>query len=87
MIILIGVFIILIPGAPLISITIWSQVLNAVLLPVVLVCMMIVVNKKAIMGEYVNNLFKNIVAIIITSMLIVMSIILIVYPLINKIIA
>ena len=38
-IIIISVAIILLPNAPLISISIWSQVINAILLPVVLICM------------------------------------------------
>ena len=40
----ISVGIILLPGAPLIGITIWSQVMNAVLLPVVIISMIIMVN-------------------------------------------
>jgi len=60
-IILISITIILLPNAPLITITIWSQILNGVLLPVVLICMMIIVNNKAIMGEYVNGRTANII--------------------------
>ncbi len=45
----------MIPGAPLIAITIWTQVLNAILLPIVLICMMIIVNNKEIMEQYTNN--------------------------------
>jgi Mn2+/Fe2+ NRAMP family transporter len=60
-IILVGVVIILLPDAPLITITIWTQVLNAILLPVVLICMMIIINKKEIMEEYVNNRTQNII--------------------------
>ncbi len=60
-IILIGVAIILIPNAPLITITIWTQVLNAILLPVVLICMMIIVNKTEIMEEYTNKRWQNII--------------------------
>ena len=56
-----SVLIILIPGAPLIGITIWSQVLNAVLLPAVLVSMIRMVNNKKIMGSRVNNAFQNVV--------------------------
>jgi Mn2+/Fe2+ NRAMP family transporter len=56
-----AVLIILIPGAPLIGITIWSQVLNAVLLPVVLVSMIRMVNDKKIMGPHVNNAVQNVV--------------------------
>jgi NRAMP (natural resistance-associated macrophage protein)-like metal ion transporter len=54
-----AVVIILIPGAPLIGITIWTQVLNAMMLPVVLISMIRMVNNKKIMGTHVNNVFQN----------------------------
>jgi NRAMP (natural resistance-associated macrophage protein)-like metal ion transporter len=57
----VAILIILIPGAPLISITIWSQVINAVLLPVVIYAMIRMVNNRKIMGEHVNNKFQNVV--------------------------
>lgn len=60
-IIVIAVAIILIPHAPLITITIWTQVLNGILLPVVLISMMLLVNNKEIMGKYVNSPIKNVV--------------------------
>jgi len=59
-IIIIGAAIILIPNAPLILITLWSQVANGVLLPVVLICMILIVNNKEVMGEYVNKPMQNI---------------------------
>ncbi len=59
LIILVGVGIILLPNAPLIQITIWTQVLNAILLPVVLICMMIIVNKVEIMEQYTNSRLQN----------------------------
>jgi Mn2+/Fe2+ NRAMP family transporter len=59
-IIIIGAGIILIPNAPLILITLWSQVANGVLLPVVLICMILIVNNKEVMGEYVNKPLQNI---------------------------
>jgi len=59
-IIVIAAGIILIPNAPLILITLWSQVANGVLLPVVLVCMILIVNNKEVMGQYVNNRAQNI---------------------------
>lgn len=59
-IIIIGAAIILIPNAPLISITLWSQVANGLLLPVVLICMILIVNNKEVMGKYVNNRVQNI---------------------------
>jgi Mn2+/Fe2+ NRAMP family transporter len=57
----VSVLIILSPGAPLIAITIWTQVLNAMLLPVVLYSMIRMVNNRKIMGEHVNNTFQNVV--------------------------
>ena len=59
-IIIIGAAIILIPNAPLITITLWSQVANGLLLPVVLVCMILLVNNREVMGDHVNNRFQNI---------------------------
>jgi Mn2+/Fe2+ NRAMP family transporter len=69
----ISVIIILIPGAPLIGITIWSQVLNAVLLPMVLVSMIKMVNNRKIMGPHVNNKFQNAVGWASTAVLLVLT--------------
>jgi NRAMP (natural resistance-associated macrophage protein)-like metal ion transporter len=60
-IIIIAVIIILIPNAPLITITLWSQVINGILLPVVLLCMILLVNNKEIMGRYTNKPLNNII--------------------------
>jgi Mn2+/Fe2+ NRAMP family transporter len=60
-IIVLGVIIILIPNAPLIAITLWSQIINGLLLPVVLVCMILLVNNKKIMGKHVNKPIQNII--------------------------
>jgi NRAMP (natural resistance-associated macrophage protein)-like metal ion transporter len=73
LIIVIGVVIILLPGAPLIAITIWTQVLNAILLPMVLICMMIIVNKTEVMEEYTNNRLQNIVGWSTSILLIILS--------------
>jgi Mn2+/Fe2+ NRAMP family transporter len=77
-IMIISILIILIPGAPLIGITIWSQVLNAVLLPVVLVSMIRMVNNKKIMGDHVNNALQNTVGWASTIVLIVLTVALLV---------
>ena len=53
--------IILIPNAPLIPISLWSQVINGLLLPVVLICMILLVNNKKIMGRYVNKPVNNVI--------------------------
>ncbi len=80
-ILVISALIILIPEAPLIQISIWSQVLNGILLPVVLVSMIILINNKKIMGNYVNKPYQNIIGWGAVTILIVLSIALLVLPL------
>ncbi len=60
-ILVLSAIIILIPKAPLIAISIWTQVVNGILLPVVLVCMILLINNKKIMGSYVNKTYQNII--------------------------
>jgi Mn2+/Fe2+ NRAMP family transporter len=81
LIILLAVIIILMPNAPLIGISIWSQVLNGMLLPVVLICMMLIVNKKKIMGKYVNKRMNNIIGWSAVVVLIALSMMLLIFPL------
>jgi NRAMP (natural resistance-associated macrophage protein)-like metal ion transporter len=61
-IILIGMGVILLPGVPLIPIMLFSQVLNGVLLPFVLITMLQLTNNPKLMGKYVNGPFHNAVA-------------------------
>ncbi len=83
-IIIISVVIILLPNAPLIAITIWTQVINAMLLPAVLLSMIILINNKRIMGPYVNNLFQNTVGWSTTLILIAMTAMLVISPLLSS---
>jgi Mn2+/Fe2+ NRAMP family transporter len=80
-ILIIAAGIILLPNAPLIQISLWSQVLNGLLLPVVLVCMILLVNKKEVMGKYVNKPLNNIISWITISMLVGLSVMLLVMKL------
>lgn len=57
--IVLGGAIILIPKVPLILIMLFSQVLNGVLLPFVLIIILILINKKKLMGDYTNGPFFN----------------------------
>lgn len=77
-ILVLAALIILWPNAPLISISLWSQVINAVLLPVVLICMILLVNKKKIMGEYTNKTFINVIGWLTVALLITLSVMLLV---------
>jgi len=83
-IVTVAVTIILIPNAPLIAITIWTQIINAILLPVVLISMIIMVNNKEIMGEHVNNKFQNAVGLGTTAVLILLTAMLIILPAIKS---
>jgi Mn2+/Fe2+ NRAMP family transporter len=80
-IIILGVIIILIPKAPLIQISLWSQIINGMLLPVVLVCMILLVNKKKIMGKYINKPLQNFIGWVSVAILIGLSLTLLVMPL------
>jgi Mn2+/Fe2+ NRAMP family transporter len=69
-----GALVLVIPSGQLVRIVIWSQVLNGVVLPFVLIFMLILVNKKELMGEYTNTRFLNIVAWATTVVVIALSV-------------
>jgi Mn2+/Fe2+ NRAMP family transporter len=79
-ILVISCIIILMPNAPLIQISLWSQVLNGMLLPVVLICMILLVNNKKIMGEHVNKPIYNFIGWITIAILVALSMLLIFMP-------
>jgi NRAMP (natural resistance-associated macrophage protein)-like metal ion transporter len=57
-----GAGVILMPNIPLVKISILSQVVNGLVLPFVLLFMLLLVNNKEVMGEYVNSRLYNVVA-------------------------
>jgi NRAMP (natural resistance-associated macrophage protein)-like metal ion transporter len=60
--IVLGSAFILIPHFPLLSVMYLSQVLNGILLPFVLIFMLLLVNRRDLMGAHVNSRSFNIVA-------------------------
>lgn len=60
--IVIGAGVVIIPGAPLLAIIFYSQVLNGVLLPVVLILMLLLINNKRLMGAWTNSVLFNVIA-------------------------
>lgn len=60
--IIIGAGVILIPNISLIAVMFWSQVINGIMLPFVLIFMLYLVNNKDIMGDYVNGPIFNIIS-------------------------
>ncbi|OFZ55375.1 MAG: Mn transporter [Bdellovibrionales bacterium RIFOXYC1_FULL_54_43] len=76
-ILVISVGIILIPNAPLVTITLWTQIINGLLLPVVLISMMVLVNNKEIMGQYTNARTTNVIGWGTVGTLVVLSLLLV----------
>jgi NRAMP (natural resistance-associated macrophage protein)-like metal ion transporter len=72
----VGGAIILIPGAPLFKILVLSQVANGVWLPVVLIFILLLVNRRDLMGDLVNSRTFNWVGWIITFAMILVTLIL-----------
>ena len=72
-----GAAVVLIPGLPLIKIVFFSQVVNGAALPFVLIFMLLLINKKELMGEYVNKTTFNIIAWATTVIMVVLTVLLI----------
>ena len=69
-----GAGLILLPRLPLIKIQLYSQALNGVAIAPVLIFMLLLVNKKELMGEYVNSKLFNTIAWALTIVMVVLSI-------------
>jgi len=75
--IILGGGIILLPKAPLFKILVLSQVANGAWLPVVLIFVLLLINRRELMGEYVNTLGFNIVAWAVSIVVIILTIVLV----------
>ncbi|MEK7644254.1 MAG: divalent metal cation transporter [Patescibacteria group bacterium] len=53
--------VVLLPNISLIKVMVWSQDINGILLPFILIFVMLIINNKRIMGEHTNKLASNIV--------------------------
>ena len=62
LLIAVGAGVVLIPGFNLVRMTILSQVLNGMLLPFVLIPMVMLINKRDLMHEWVNSRWFNLVS-------------------------
>ena len=72
----VGAGIVLLPNAPLWKILIFSQVGNGVWLPVVVIFILLLVNRRDLMGEYVNTLAFNIIAWVTAIAMILLTLVL-----------
>ena len=76
--IVLGALVVLLPLPSLINAMIFSQTLNGVLLPVILVVMLLLINNKRIMGRHVNGRLFNAFAWITVIVLIILAAVLVV---------
>ena len=81
--IVIGAGIVLIPKFPLLKVMYLSQVGNGVLLPVIMIFMLSLINNKSVMGEFTNTKMFNMVATLITVVVIILNILMIFFSLLH----
>ena len=65
--------VVLIPGAPLVLITLFVQVIAVTLLPAVLVFLLVLLNNEEAMGKYKNTRFQNFANVTIVIVIIALS--------------
>ena len=75
--ILIGGTVALVPGIPQIKLLLFTQTVNGVLLPIILIARLSLVNNREIMGEYRNSIWLNIAAAATTIVISLLSLLLI----------
>lgn len=72
-IVIIGASVVLIPSLPLIKVMWFSQIVNCLLLPVILIFMLMLVNNKELMGAYRNSAWMNIVTYLSTAVILCLN--------------
>ncbi len=81
--IVVGGGIILLPNVPLLKILVFSQVANGVWLPVVLIFILLLINRRDLMGTHTNTLTFNIVAWATGIIMIILTVVLVYAALFN----
>ena len=74
--IVVGAGLILLPGTPLVRVMVLSQVVNGFLLPVILIFLLALVNRRDLMGEWRNSRRRNFIAWLTAGTMIVLSLLL-----------
>jgi Mn2+/Fe2+ NRAMP family transporter len=75
--IVVGAGIVLIPKAPLWKILLYSQVGNGIWLPIVLIFILILINRRDLMGDHINSWGFNVVAWTASIIMIILTLVLI----------
>jgi Mn2+/Fe2+ NRAMP family transporter len=76
-IIILATILMCIPGVPYLSILFLSQVANGILIPFVLIYMLVIINDRKIMGDYVNTRMFNYIAWATVIIVVALSVILV----------
>lgn len=74
---LVAASVVLIPDIPLINLMIASQIINGLALPIILVCILLLVNNKKIMGGYTNPAWLNAVTWASSVLIILISLVMV----------
>jgi len=82
-IIALSVAVVLIPGVPLFPLMWFSQSVNAILLPVLLILVLKLANDKRLMGRWTNHLVQNVLAWVLTGLIILATALLLASPLVS----
>ena len=73
LLVVVGAGVVLWPDFPLVRMILLSQVLNGVLLPVILILMLVLANRRELMGKWVNTPLFNLVSYATVAVMIVLS--------------
>ena len=77
--IILGAGAVLIPGFPLLKVMYFSQVVNGVLLPVILIFMLRLINDKRLMGEFTNSRAFNVISWITIGTVMILTLMMVVF--------
>lgn len=69
---------VMLPGIPLVSLILFSQSVNGLILPAILVYMLVLVNDRKVLGKYVNGPVTNAISMATVALLITLTVLLIV---------
>jgi len=70
----IGALVVLTPRLPLVPIMLVSQIVNGMLLPFILIFMLVLINKRKLMGEWRNGPWFNAIAWSLTVVMILLTV-------------
>lgn len=79
--IILSLIVVLLPNISLVKIMLFTQQVAGILCPVILIFMVVLTNKKRVMGKYINNKAQNVIIWCTVAFIIAMSLMIIVYPL------